>query len=192
MASRKEITSGVESHTPSQTLHLIVALNPTLRSTQPLLTESELEVQSPFCPVATFRLRRALPPSSILLCDYGQLHLRLVLPTAFPSSGSPNKILRVFPISPKLSAVSFALLPPATVLTNSEGKSNKGRSFVCSAWNAVCTHTPLSNFASRPSFVFSLPAGVHPTPAMSELTSWTAKRLRLKIVYVPKHLAIKV
>jgi len=110
----------------------------------------------------------------------------------FPSSGSPNKILCVFLVSPKLAAVSFALLPPATVLMNSEGKSNKGRSFVCSAWNAVCTHTPLSNFASRPSFVFSLPAGVHPTPAMSELTFWKAKRLRCKVVYVSKHLAKEV
>lgn len=191
MTSRKARTSGVESHTPSQTSLLVVAFNPTLRSTQPL-TESELEVQSPVYPVATFRLRGALPPSSVLLRDYGQLHLRLVLPTAFSSSGSPNKILCVFLISPKLAAVSFALLPPDTVLMNSEGKSNKGRSFVCSAWNAVCTHTPLSNFASRPSFVFSLPAGVHPTPAMSELTFWTAKRLRWEVVYVPKHLAVKV
>lgn len=155
MTNRKGRTSGVESSTPSQTLLLVVALKLTVRSTQPL-TESQLEVQNPLYLVATFRLRGALPPSSILLRDYGQLHLRLVLPTVFSSSGSPNKILCVFLISPKLAAVSFVLLPPATVLMNSEGKSNKGRSFVCSAWNAVCTHTHLLATSPRVLLLFSL------------------------------------
>jgi hypothetical protein len=71
LTSRKGRSSGVESHTPSQTLLLVVAFYPTLRSTQPL-TESELEVQSPLYPVAIFRLRGTLPPSSIHLRDYGQ------------------------------------------------------------------------------------------------------------------------
>jgi len=67
-----------------------------------------------------------------------------------------HKILCVFLVSPKLAAVFFALLPPAAVLTNSKGKSNKGRSFVCSAWNAVCTHTHLLATSPHVLLLFSL------------------------------------
>jgi hypothetical protein len=77
----------------------------------------------------------------------------------------PNGELYLRPVT-RLTELVYAMrCSPAAVHVNSDGKPDKGQGFVCSAWNAVCTHAPLSSFVSRHSFVLPLPARVRPTPA---------------------------